>query len=294
MPYGMKRGVKAPGEFGFADMIGLALAGSAGIIAALVTDFQQSGEASALYTINQWVVAIGSMLGFTNIPLWVVAVGLIVAGAASTFYFQPITRQGAFAQGFGLLAVIMTAIPSDLAGGLEAIAHGDDLPGLEPVSLSREAALPFGGAILPAAFTPAVYSTGQARVYTVQARRAVDKYEVHLTINFPEGIPEDIDTMIRKGTIRGRLHNADTGQTWNLFRTSGGTVHREGDELHIHAGVPAQSEAATLWVRVECASYGIEVQSADARLGETLYWTIDMQPSGTPLFLQRLNKSYWF
>lgn len=289
MPYGMKRGVKAPGEFGFMDMMGLALAGSAGIIAALVTDYQQSGEASAIYTINQWVVALGNMLGFANIPLWVVAVGLIVAGAISVFYFQPITRQGAFAQGFGLLAVIMTAVPSDLAGGLEAIASHDDQPGLEPASSTHEAALPAGGAI-----TPAVFTTGEARVFLAQDRRVADKYELHLTINFPNGIPGDIDTLIRTGAIRGRLHNEGTGQTWNLFRTSGGLIHVEGDALHVHAGVPAGSETAKLWVRIECTGYAIEVQSADARLGEKLFWTIDLQPSRTPLFLQRLNKSYWF
>ena len=103
MPYGVKRGVKAPGNFTFTDMVGLALSGSAGIIAALVTDYQQSGETSALYTINQWVVQLGSILGFADIPLWMVVIGMTAVGAGSVFYFQPITKQGAFAQGFGLL-----------------------------------------------------------------------------------------------------------------------------------------------------------------------------------------------
>ena len=135
MPYGVKRGVKTPGSFTTADMMGLALSGAAGIIAALVTDYQQSGEASALYTINQWVVQLGSILGFTDIPLWMVVIGMTLVGAGSIFYFQPITRQGAFAQGFGLLAVLMTAVPSNLAGGLQGI--NDNLPGLEPASTTR-------------------------------------------------------------------------------------------------------------------------------------------------------------
>ena len=143
MPYGLKRGVKNPGEYNFADMFGLALAGATGIIAALVTDYQQKGEASALYTINQWVVSASRMIGLGDTPLWVVVIGLISLGAGSIFYFQPITRQGAFAQGFGLLAVMMTAVPADLAGatliGLSVGRAGwpdwlaaAGAPGLEP------------------------------------------------------------------------------------------------------------------------------------------------------------------
>ncbi|MBB5518631.1 hypothetical protein [Amphiplicatus metriothermophilus] len=292
MPYGVKRGYKAPGEYGVSDLLGLSLAGAAGIIAAIVTDYQQKGEASALYTINQWVVAASRILGFGDVPLWAVVVGLIALGAGSIFYFQPITRQGAFAQGFGLLAVMMTAVPADLAGGLQAIQHEDELPGLEPVGIEREAAFRSGdarGGIVPAAYRP-----GEARLYFVQDRRAAERYDVHLVVRFPNGLADDINAMIRRGALRGRLHNEDTGQTYNLFRSVGGTVQREGDALVIHAGVPARAQQARLWVRIECENYAIEVQSAQARLGEQLDWTITMQPSSTPLAIQRLGKSYWF
>ncbi|MGE4035436.1 MAG: hypothetical protein AB7F91_14725, partial [Parvularculaceae bacterium] len=105
MAYGAKRGIKSPGEFGIMDIAGMGLAGAAGIVAALVTDYQQKGEASSLYTINQWAATLGEILGLGQVPLWMVVLGLIAAGGLSIFYFQPITRQGAFAQGFGLLAV---------------------------------------------------------------------------------------------------------------------------------------------------------------------------------------------
>lgn len=288
--YGVKRGLKAPGEFGFGDIMGLGLAGAAGIIAALVTDYQQQGEASALFTINQWVVQLGSILGFTDIPLWMVVVGMTAIGAGSIFYFQPITRQGAFAQGFGLLAVLMTATPGDLAGGLEAI--NDNLPGLDS-SLSREAALttPQGGAQI---FT-AAYRPGDAKVIQVQRSAAeAAKYDLHLEIVFPEGLSSDFDTLIRTGAMRGRLHNENTNETWNLFRSAGGTIRQEGNSLIIHAGVPAREATAQLWVRIECAGYEIEVQSATARLNSSVDWEIVMTPSSTPLFFQRLRKSYWF
>ena len=282
MPYGVKQGVKAPGSYTIADMAGLALSGAAGIIAALVTDYQQQGESSALFTINQWFVQFGSLLGFTDIPLWMVVLGMTAVGAGSIFYFQPITRQGAFAQGFGLLAVLMTAIPADLAGGIQGI--NDSLPGLEPAA-TREASME--GRIYQANYTAAQY-------VPAQSERGAAKYDVHLVINFPNGLPDNVDTMIRRGSLRGRLHNEDLNQTWNLFRSAGGTVRKQGNSLVIHAGVPARSNDARLWVRVEAEGYAIQVESYQASVGETVEWNVDMVPSSTPLFIQRLGKSYWF
>ena len=282
MPYGVKQGVKTPGNYTIADMAGLALSGAAGIIAALVTDYQQQGESSALFTINQWFVQFGSLLGFTDIPLWMVVLGMTAVGAGSIFYFQPITRQGAFAQGFGLLAVLMTAVPADLAGGIQGI--NDSLPGLESVS-TREASIE--GRVYQASYTPAQY-------VQAQSERGAAKYDVHLVINFPNGLPDNVDTMIRRGSLRGRLHNEDLNQTWNLFRSAGGTVRKQGNSLVIHAGVPARSKDARLWVRVEAEGYTIQVESYQASVGETVEWNVDMVPSSTPLFIQRLGKSYWF
>ncbi len=287
--YGMKRGNKAPGEFGISDMAGFGLASAAGIVAALVTDYQQKGEASALYTINRWVVTAGEVLGVGQVPLWVVVVGLIGVGAGSTFYFQPITRQGAFAQGFGLLAVMMTAVPADLASGLRST--GGALPDLEAVSLEREARRDDG--IMSATFSQAAPAAAEARVVQVQERQAA-RYVVELRVVFPGGVPDDIDQLIRRGALRGRLHNQDTGETFNLFRNAGGNLMMRGDSLIIRAGVPARSANGKLWVRIECEGYTIEEKSETASLNEPLNWTIQMRPSSTPLFIQRLNKSYWF
>lgn len=284
MPYGAKRGIKSPGDYGFLDIAGLGLAGAAGIVAALVTDYQQKGEASSLYTINQWVAAVGDVIGIPNIPLWMVVLGLIGAGAFSVFYFQPITRQGAFAQGFGLLAVLMTAVPADLAGGLQPT--GPLLPDLAPVAENREAT--FGAGVIAASF-----ATEEPLVVEIQDSRAA-RYVVELSIAFPGGVPSDLNAMIRRGALRGRLHNADTDETFNLFRNAGGNLIVRGDSVVIRAGVPARSAEATLWVRIECEGYAIEERSAAATLESPLNWTIDMRRSTTPLFIQRLSRSYWF
>lgn len=283
--YGVKRGIKAPGEFGFMDMTGLALAGSAGIIAAIVTDYQQKGEAAALFKINEWVVQLGSLVGFTEIPLWMVILGLVVVGAGSVFYFQPITRQGAFAQGFGLLAVLLTMTPPNLASGIEGF--NDSLPGLS-ANATREASL-------RPEIVNVSFAQDDARVVPVQDEREAAKYDVQLRVVFPEGVRGEISTMVRRGTIRGRLHNEQTDETFNLFRTSeGATIRRTDDALVFRVGVPARADSARLWIRIECMGYAIEEQSAVATLGETLEWTVEMRPSNMPLAIQRLGKSYWY
>ena len=119
MPYGVRRAIKAPGEYGFGDLAALGLSSAGGIFAALATDFSQKGENSALYKINEWVVAAGRNFGAGDMPLWGVALGLVGFGAVSIFYFQPLTRLGAFARGFGLLAAAMTATPTDLVSGIQ-------------------------------------------------------------------------------------------------------------------------------------------------------------------------------
>jgi hypothetical protein len=293
MAYGVKRGVKPAGEYNTADITGLALASAAGIVSALVTDYNQKGEASAIYTINQWAAQASQIFSLGDPPLWAVVLTIIGVGAGSVFYFQPITRQGAFAQGFGLLAVLMTAVPADLAGGLEAIATRE-LPSSAAPTTPADA--PVGGGapgVVEANFTTAIAREGEARVVAVQNQQQAI-YDVVLTITFPNGLPDDVESMIRKGTLRGRLHNQGTGETFNLFRTAGGYLQRQGNSLIISAGVPASTASAELWVRVEADKYRIEVQSRKATVGQRVDWRIQMQPDPTPLFMQRLGKSYWF
>lgn len=293
MAYGTKRGVKPAGEFTTADVTGLALASSAGIVSALVTDYNQKGEASAIYTINKWAAQASHLFSFGDPPLWAVVLTIIGVGAGSIFYFQPITRQGAFAQGFGLLAVLMTTVPADLAGGLEAITTRE-LPAAPSGSTPADAP---GGAdeprVVDANFRTAIAQQGEARIVRVDSRQQA-VYDVTLTVSFPGGLPDDVETMIRRGTLRGRLHNSGTGETFNLFRTAGGVLQRQGNSLIITAGVPASTATTELWVRVEADKHRIEVQSRKATVGQRVDWRIQMQADPTPLLVQRLGKSYWF
>ncbi|MEO0878930.1 MAG: hypothetical protein AAFY22_04375 [Pseudomonadota bacterium] len=287
MPYGVKRGIRTPGEYGISDLFGLGLAGAAGIIAAVITDYRSQGEASAIYTINEWTVAVSTMLGLGDIPLYVVVLGLITIGAGSVFYFQPLTRQGAFAQGFGLLAVMMTAIPGDLAGALQPMEASLEELAPPPSSASKTAN--------PAGPTQAAFTDGQVRATkTASVKQEAARYEVTLMIEFEGGIPGDVADLIRRGKLRGRLHNADTDRTFNLFRNGGAVIRQKGETLIVRAGVPARSDEATLWIRIECEGHKIEQQSNTARLRTPLEWTVTLEQSSTPMFLQRLGQSYWF
>ncbi|MEQ1930526.1 MAG: hypothetical protein ABL957_08330 [Parvularculaceae bacterium] len=290
MPYGVRRGIKAPGEYGFGDLAALGLSSAGGIFAALATDFSQKGENSALYKINEWVVAAGRNFGAGDMPLWGVALGLVGFGAVSIFYFQPLTRLGAFARGFGLLAAAMTATPTDLVSGIQGASQL--LQPLQPAAYIEETSLnPEGEAV---GATQTVYREGEVRAFAVQAVRPGARYEVLLTIKFPNGAPRNIQDMVKRDQLRGRLLNEATKETFNLFQSAGGSVETKGDTIVIRAGVPAKAKEATLWVRIEAEGSAIEMQSAKATLGKSLAWTVVMRPSKTPLAIQRLGKSYWF
>ena len=96
--YGVKQGIKAPGEFSALDIAGLGISGSVGILAAIITDFQQKGDTAALFKISDWVADYGALINAPGVPLWGIVLALTALGAGSVLYFQPITRQGAFAK----------------------------------------------------------------------------------------------------------------------------------------------------------------------------------------------------
>jgi hypothetical protein len=281
MAYGERRGFRNPGEYRAGDVMTLAASSGAGLTAALATDYVQKGQTSALFKISEWTVSAGRLAGLGDLPLWIVALTLIGVGALSVLYFQPLTRLGAFARGFGLIAALMAATPMELASGLpSSIKYGR---GLAPAVYAGVApANPeFAGA------------AGEAAVFAVQDVTPDARFNVALRIVFPGAPPADFAEQARTGRIRGRLHNEATKETFDLFRGDG-DIAVAGDSISIAAGVPTNTAKANLWVRVEVEGYAIEIQSAEASLARPLEWTIAMRESKIPLAIQRLGKSYWF
>ena len=275
MAYGERTMRKMPGEFGPVDMMGMGLSAAAGIVAAIVFDLTQHDDASALFLINKWVARVTEMVGLGSIPLYGVVLLLMGLGATSILYFQPVTMKGAFAQGFGALAALTTIAPSDLGTALP----GPSLEALPPASEEGAAAIPAAYAV------PAAASVGAA---------LADGYGVRMRIVFPGGLPEDIERMVDAGTVRGRLHNEGSGRTYNLFRAGGGDLDYADGVLRVSTRLPGDEPATDLTVRIEAAGYAIRTESVRVAQGPNPIWTIQMEPSASPLFLQRMGRSYKF
>ena len=308
MSYGERKGVsKLPGEYNFADMIGFGLAGALGIVFAIMADMQQSDDASALFTISRWFSYVSEMIGIGSLPLYVVILILMAIGAGAVYYFQPVTLQGAFAQGFGVLAAVMTVAPSDLGRPLDA----PDMPTVvNETEASTGAQARFAGYVgdlegstmRDSLFQEAIYTAGstasglaQPRAIALQASEET-RFNVTIEIILPNGLKQDPDTMIRRGTMRGKLRNDDTGLTYNLFRNSGAIIRTSpnNDKMTIMTSVPGNGDTANLRARVEIDGYAINLESFTATAGRNNGWQISMTPSSTPMFMQRLNQSYDF
>ena len=283
MAYGDRNMRKEPGSFGAVDLLGMGLAAAFGIIAAIVFDLTQHDEGSALFVINKWIARLTEVVGIGAIPLYGVVLILMGLGALSILYFQPVTMRGAFAQGFGALAALTTIAPSDLGTALPG-GGAEDLP---PPAFEEPASA------VPARFVPLpVAATGAIRTSASLAR--AEGYAVRIRVNFPEGLSGDIEAMIQRGTLRGRLWNETAGRTYNLFRSGGGELEFENGTLFIETTLPGEAATATLWTRIEAEGYAIQVENYMARKGANPVWTINMRPSGRPLFLQRMGQSYRF
>ncbi|NHK27637.1 hypothetical protein FF098_006965 [Parvularcula flava] len=308
MSYGERKGVsKLPGDYNFADLVGFGLAGALGIVFAIMADMQQSDDASALFTISRWFSYVSEMIGIGALPLYIVILILMAIGAGAVYYFQPVTLQGAFAQGFGVLAAVMTIAPSDLGTPLEA----PDMPTIiEETEASAGAQARFAGyvgdlegsAMRDSLFQEAVYTSGsntaaaaRPRAVAFQSNEEV-RFNLTIEIMLPNGLKENPDTMIRRGTMRGKLRNDDTGQTYNVFRNSGAIIRTSSnnDRMTIMTSVPGAGNSADLRARIEIDGYSINLESFTANTGRNNSWRISMTPSSTPLFMQRLNQSYDF
>lgn len=281
MAYGERLHAKPPGDYGVIDYFKFAFAGSVGIAAATLTDLNQRGEASALYQIS---IALTRIIGAEYMPFYVVLLVLMVLGAASIFFMQPLSMREAFLQGFGLLAVMMTILPANYVNAappqMEMTEDG-------PVEVASGQARVTAPVLLNAAL-PA------ARPAAMQDDRDMMAYNLVIRIEFPNGLQNEMSTMLRRGTLRGRLYNESTKTSYDLFSNGGADATMSGNTLTIRTSIPGTAPTTTMYARVEATGYQIILESYTAQRGNNSTWSISMTPSNTPLFLQRLTNTYWF
>lgn len=288
MNYGERKARKPLDDFGALDMFGLGLASAAGIAVATFVDLTQSDDASALFVFNKWLSQFTEVLGIGSLPLYSVILILMAIGGFSILFFQPVTLRGAFVQGFGVLAALMTVSPSDL---------GVPLPGtLDSELPSQDQPLPTGDdegfSEENISFSPGLATGSFMSVAAVQ--QGSDGYSIRMKIVFPDGLSEDITTLVRKGNLRGRLHNEGTGQTYNLFGNAGADLNYGNNTIYITTRLPGTAPTTTLVARIEAVGYKIREERFDAKKGANPIWSIQMDPGGGPLMIQRLNRPYKF
>lgn len=294
MAYGERKGVrKEPGDFSFVDMFGLGVASAFGIVVATFFDLTQSDEASALFVFNKWLGSATSVLGLADVPLFGVVLILMAIGGLSILFFQPVTMRGAFLQGFGALAAMMTVVPAELGTPAPGVAEGGemmDLPeGADPwgdEAVLEEISFRDGSATAPRSVAAASSSTISMLAAQSQG------YSCRIKIVFPDGLKEPVNDMIRKGSLRGRLHNSTSNATYNLFRNTGANMSTRGNTIYLATLIPGDTPSATLLTRIEADGYRIENSEFQASQGVNPVWTIRMTKSSTPLVLQQLRQPY--
>jgi len=302
MAYGENKGV-VTGQFGVGDYAGLAFSGAAGITTAAITDFFVKPTSSSLYVFNQWLVEISDVLSMPSPPLYAVIIMLVIVGAGSIFYFQPVTRRGAFAQGFGLLAALVTISPSDTSVQAESFATGglEEPIYLEDIAYRAQkapAAPTHGSTVAPAdaklmrtrlAAPAAAAGAGAAAI-------ADQRYDIIFRVKLPNGLPDNLLGKAREGAARARVYNANTRRAYNVLGPSMRPDPEDPNMLVIPVGIPASASesSALIMVRLEIPGYEILETERTFAVGQRQDWVISMSPSNVPLRVQRLGRTFRF
>ncbi len=290
------------GIFSLAAML---IAGAAGVASALVADFVQKGDSSAIIVMNSFV---NQSLNL-NLPLGYLALMMLGAGALSVFVFEPATKRAAYYTGASILAVLMTTMPVDeldkalpLFEEILNLDDPDDAAYLDfnNLSTTQEIAgapcFDVKGSVLPlikasymdGPVTNIACSNGRAMGQAKVMPIAVDDLSVTVAVSLPQG---------QMPRIAARLHDDISGSTWRL---TGGRANRTdtGYIVRYQLSIPA-SEARTgmladLHVRIEANGFKIAHEHAQVTTRRPVVIAVAMIQSDTPLWLQKLNTPYRF
>ncbi|NWG45661.1 MAG: hypothetical protein HXY25_03825 [Alphaproteobacteria bacterium] len=274
------------------NTLGLALAGSIGVAAALVADFFQKGQSSAVYQLE---IYLSSYFGL-EVPFYVIALGLVVTGAAAVFVNEPVSKRAAFTTGASILAILMTLMPvreQDLLPADPTILEGEaEDPAIldEPLEDASINVLSADG-VQQASLTLRMPAP-RAEPALVQVQNA--EIPVEIVVTLPGARKGDIDL----SSVLVVLYDSVSRSTYRLGSPVDITDGAGGLELIYAARVPVRGSRTTargvvladLSVRVEAPGYRISFaetevtdQSAVTRL------SVSLPASTTPLWMQRLN-----
>lgn len=305
-------------------------AGGAGVTVALISDFVQKGDASALLVMNTFL---NSSLDL-SVPILYQAIALLVAGAIAVFVFDPRTKRSAFTMGASILAIFMTIMPvqnyEDLVPIVEEVLPfldlENDFMGNESGTESEESdadVVPEDAAFLVPQPTPdelgsmhrakAIPASNRnfvrAGLFPVILDRTADNgagttaLSNLLTRVQGERIAVVVSVSVPNGNglpkLSARLHDATTNRTWDISSLGRAQRTETGYQVYYSTSiVPGRSSndvLAHLYVRVEAPGYVIaEDDDKVSNTNTRVTLNVDLEPTQTPLLIQRLNKSYKF
>jgi hypothetical protein len=99
-------------ESNFASAVAKGLAGALGILTALVVDYIQKGDDSAMLFATRMINQAATLrLHIEAVPPYVYLVILLIAGFALVFIYQPSNKMNAFYAGAGVLGFLATFSP---------------------------------------------------------------------------------------------------------------------------------------------------------------------------------------
>ena len=319
-----------PKRRGLIEFLAILIAGGAGVVVALFSDFVQKGDTSALLILNTFMN--GSL--DLDIPILHLATALLIAGAIAVLVFDPRTKRAAFIIGASILAILTTVMPvqdyEDLVPIVEEVLpllnFEDEIMGDENATESEESdagTTPGDAAfVLPqpspnelATVHPAEAIDTSHRNFvraglfpvildrTANIEAGTAAFDNLLTRVQDERIPVVVSVSVPSGNglpkLSARLHDATTGRTWDISSLGRAQRTENGYQVYYSTSIlPGRSSndvLAHLYVRVEAPGYVIAEE--DEKVGNTntrVTLNVDLEPTQTPLLIQRLNRPYKF
>jgi hypothetical protein len=248
------------------NILGVGLSAAIGGIVAILADFYQKQDASAIYEFT----ALVNRFSDQAIPVAAVAVGLIVLSVVLAYLQEARTRISAFYAGASVLTVLMTLVPYNAP---QPLPSGSTVT---KVSL-------FGGGLISSAYAA-----------DVQLAQAGAQIPVAVIVKLPA----------RDGTktprITGVVYDAVSGQKWQLgYSAPKTTIGSEGVtyrfDFVIQTAAPKGDKLADLRLRVSADGY----QSATAaqlvtQANQNVAMQVSLKPSTLPRPLQRILETPQF
>ena len=246
--------------------LSVGLSAAIGGIVAMLADFYQKHDASAIYEFTGLV----NKYSDQAIPVGAVALGLIVLSVILAYLQEARSRMSAFYAGASVLTVLMTLVPYNAPQPLPSGSTVNQVSVIERGIISS------------------------AYAADLQIAQAGAQIPVAVIVKLPA---HDLATTPR---ISGVVYDAVSGQKWQLGYTAPKTTMTTESVTYrfdfvFQAGTPSGDKLADL--RLRCSADGYQTATAQqlvTQAGQPVTLQVALKPSSLPRFLQRTMESPQF